>query len=709
MNICRFACRSALISTLLIFSCVSFVSAAPEPSKTKAKTIKDVKVAAKPKGKSKVTAEKFPAPKGKSPVALALAQPETKSIDSKFLAAREAFRQGDRSTLTRLESELSDHELAIYLAYWRLSQSVADINGDVAATQSFLNRYEGEYPAERLRISLIKELAKRGQWEEVSREYARLIAPEQDVLCLNLQARLQRGDETAFAAIRKLWNEPTENGDSCQPLLDRFANNGNLSNDEIWNRAHRLVEVNRLGNLRHTLDFLPNDIQPDNRHLDQATDRAPLWLGQLHNNNLNIAANRQLFAMALQRVARNDPSQAASQLRIYENSLNRDERARAWSHIALQGAKRLMPEARDWYKLTTPAVLSDENAQWKVRTALRAQDWGMVRDTIEGMPTDLAKRPEWVYWLGRAYKAGGRLQDADTLFNRIANQPHFYGNLADEELGRRITVPPAGKPASRAELSAISERPGIKRALAWFRLDQRTEGVKEWNWALKGMTDRDLLAAADMANKLGIFDRAISAADRTRTEHDYSLRYLTPYSDEIRTASRNQSVDDAWVYGLMRQESRFITGARSNVGAAGLMQLMPATAKWVANKIGLKNYSHSQVHDTTTNVLLGTTYMRLVLENLDNHPVLASAAYNAGPGRARKWRADTPLEGAIYAESIPFAETRDYVKKVMSNAVYYSVLFNGKPESLRDRLGVIPANGSAINGNANTLKNPDLP
>jgi soluble lytic murein transglycosylase len=153
----------------------------------------------------------------------------------------------------------------------------------------------------------------------------------------------------------------------------------------------------------------------------------------------------------------------------------------------------------------------------------------------------------------------------------------------------------------------------------------------------------------------------------------------------------------------MRQESRFITSAKSNVGASGLMQLMPATAKWVARKIGLRDFSQGRVNDTETNVLLGTSYMRLVMENLDNHPVLASAAYNAGPGRAKKWRADRPLEGAIYAETIPFSETRDYVKKVMSNAVYYSALFNGKPDSLKARLGTIGAR------TADAPKDADLP
>jgi soluble lytic murein transglycosylase len=314
------------------------------------------------------------------------------------------------------------------------------------------------------------------------------------------------------------------------------------------------------------------------------------------------------------------------------------------------------------------------------------------------MPPALAALPEWTYWLGRAYKAGGMTTEADALFQKVAGQPNFYGNLADDELERPINVPPQAAALTREEILGANGNPGLKRALALLRVNMRVEGVREWNWTLRGMSDRELLAAAELAKRNDVYDRAIAAADRTRNEHNYSLRYLAPFDDQVRPAAQKQAVDDAWVYGLMRQESRFITNAKSTVGASGLMQLMPATAKWVANKIGLANYSHSRVNDTDVNLLLGTSYMRMVMESLDNHPVLASAAYNAGPGRARRWRADRPLEGAIYAETIPFNETRDYVKKVMSNSVYYSALFEGKPQSLKPRLGIIGPRADAPKG-----------
>ncbi|MCB1965635.1 MAG: lytic transglycosylase domain-containing protein, partial [Candidatus Accumulibacter sp.] len=352
----------------------------------------------------------------------------------------------------------------------------------------------------------------------------------------------------------------------------------------------------------------------------------------------------------------------------------------------------------EWYQQAGDAALSEDAAEWKVRAALRVQDWGAVRSTIEAMPPELAAQSAWVYWLGRAYRAGGRLAEANAQFAKIAGQPDFYGNLASDDLGQPITPPPQASPPSMEELAAVQATPGVQRAMLFFRLNLRSEGVREWNWALRGMSDRELLAASEIALRANIYDRAIAAADRTRNEHDYALRYLAPFADQVRPAARSQALDDAWVYGLMRQESRFISNARSSAGASGLMQLMPATAKWVAGKIGLKNYHQGQVNDTETNLLLGTSYMRLVLEDLDNHPVLASAAYNAGPGRARRWRADVPLEGAIYTETIPFSETRDYVKKVMSNSVYYSALFDGHPQTLKNRLGTIaPRTGGEAN------------
>lgn len=610
--------------------------------------------------------------------------------DTAFLIARDAFRAGDYIKLERAANLVgTGYELSPYVEYFQLRMNLEQT--DPGTVRDFLERYEGAYVAEKLRGDWLRFLARKALWVGFEAEYPKLLSPEQDVACLNFQARLARGDKAALDEALPLWLSLLEPPDSCQPVLEALIWEKKVLARDVWARIRRQFEANRTNWAKATTHYLPASQSPEDRQMDAVVDRAMATLVKLPANWAATRAGRELAALAIQRVAMNDPRAAADQLEKLQDKMGEGERQWAWSQIALNAAKRHMPDALAWYAKAGATLLSDDGHQWKVRAALRAQDWGTVRSTIEAMPDRLAALPEWIYWLGRAYKAGGRTTQANALFEKIAGQPHFYGNLADEELDRFITPPAKAASVTKEELAKASADPGLKRALAFFRLEMRTEGVKEWNWSLRGMGDRELLAAAELAKGNQIYDRAIAAADRTKNEHDFSLRYLAPYGDQVRPVARNQSLDDAWVYGLMRQESRFITSAKSNVGASGLMQLMPATAKWVAKKLGLKDFHQGKVSDTDTNVLLGTAYMRMVMENLDNQPVLASAAYNAGPGRARKWRADQPLEGAIYAETIPFSETRDYVKKVMSNSVYYSSLFNGKPASLKARLGVIGA------------------
>ena len=237
----------------------------------------------------------------------------------------------------------------------------------------------------------------------------------------------------------------------------------------------------------------------------------------------------------------------------------------------------------------------------------------------------------------------------------------------------------------------MAAKPGFARALKFFEMNMRFEGVREWNWELRGMNDRELLAAAEYARRKNVLDRMVNTSDRTRGEYDFTQRFPTPHRDLMVSATNALGLDMAWTYGLIRQESRFVMNARSSAGASGLMQLMPKTAKWVARKIGMDGFSPGDVNDPKTNIALGTSYLKMVLDDLDGSQALASAAYNAGPKRPKNWRSTLtrPVEGAIFAETIPFTETRGYVKNVLSNATYYAAMFENRPQSLKSRLGSV--------------------
>jgi soluble lytic murein transglycosylase len=245
--------------------------------------------------------------------------------------------------------------------------------------------------------------------------------------------------------------------------------------------------------------------------------------------------------------------------------------------------------------------------------------------------------------------------------------------------------------------------PGIQRALALYRLDLDPEAFREWFWAVRGLEDRDLLAAAELARVAGEPDRAINTAERTVQLHDFAQRYPLPHRAALATASAQFGIDEAWLYAIIRQESRFMPEARSRAGATGLMQLMPATARWVARQIPVPAFRPAMLAQPDVNVQMGTYYFKRVLAELGD-PVLAATAYNAGPGRARRWRDVRALEGAIYAETIPFNETRDYVKKVVANTWYYTHRLTGRTASMRQLLGNVPGRtadppGAAIASN----------
>jgi Soluble lytic murein transglycosylase and related regulatory proteins (some contain LysM/invasin domains) len=345
------------------------------------------------------------------------------------------------------------------------------------------------------------------------------------------------------------------------------------------------------------------------------------------------------------------------------------------------------PSALSWY--AKAGDLSDLQLAWKARAALLARSWSDVLAAINDMTSKEREQSSWRYWKARALKETGRSDEAVALLKPLAGEYTFYGQLALEELGEKIAVPPTAYKPSAEDVRTVTALPGIQRGLALYKMNLRVDGNREWLWAIRGLDDKQLLAVSEVARRNELYDRAINTADRTESLHDFSLRYVAPYRDVLKPYTAQLDLDEAWVYGLIRQESRFIAGAKSSAGAGGLMQLMPATAKWVASKLGLRNWHASKVTDVDTNVSFGTYYLKHVLDTLDGSPVLASAAYNAGPGRARAWRTDTALEGAVYAETIPFNETRDYVKKVMSNATYYASSFTQQLQSLKQRLGII--------------------
>ena len=665
--------------------------------------------------------------------------------DDAFLAARDAFRSGDLARAALLSQRVtsldSRYPLAAYLDYWALTRQIRDYGDALTgaapddAIRRFIARNAGSVVADLARRDWLLALGKRGEWTTFEAEMPKFVLNDDaQVTCFQLTARAIRqirgvsigadastgdadpGAETTSVdellrmsrlAIAQPKDYASDVG-ACATLARVLVAEKRVTSQDIWSWIRLASDANNANAARRYALLLTDgerggDAVRFNRQLDAVLDKPAAWFAGGGGGEGGDGARwkRELALVAYTRVVRADPTVGIAGLpRPPSDFLTTAEMACLYAQLAAAAAKKQMPDANEWSKKSLAAEgLSEDVLGWQVRGALRAEDWKLVEALIEKMPPEMrraqASEGTWAYWLGRAYKAQKKSDAATAQFRPVADQFGFYGQLSTEELGQKITLPTRAQPASEAEIAAAKVLPGFQRALYFYRLDQRREGNLEWNFALRGMSDRELLAAAEYASRIQLLDRAVNTADRTRNEHDFAFRFLMPYKPQMQEKATATGLELEWVYGLIRQESRFVQVARSTVGASGLMQLMPATARYVAKKIGLDSYRPDGVNDLDTNLTLGTSYMRMVLDDLDNLPVLATAAYNAGPGRPRAWRATLtkPVEGAIFAETIPFNETRDYVKKVMSNATYYAVLISGTPQSLKARMGYIAQRG----------------
>jgi soluble lytic murein transglycosylase len=631
------------------------------------------------------------------------AEPAISADDQAFLSARDAARLGNGERLAQLAPRLAAHPLASYVEYWQLTLRLRQADPAVANdVEAFFTRHADTYVADRLRLDWALALAARDDFTGFDRESARLVWNTDDgqLRCFMALSRYrtatgQQAEAHAREARQLLANTRDSAGEGCLALTEALLADGRIS---AWERVRALVEQNQLATAKRigarALDA--NGRPVDQKMLAQAIDRPAAWL-TAHERRLT-QVQRELATVAIVRLARDNPQDAAE----YANSLNLlftpEQRGIVWGRVGHMAALKLMPEANHYYRrggehvgIGADAARVTEVLEWQVRAALRAGDWATVARTIDRMPESLRDDPAWIYWRARALQKDGRATEAQEQFQRISGQFHFYGKLAAEELGQPIVLPPRAHPPTAEDIEAFRLNVGFARALKFYDLGLRVEGHREWNWQLRGMTDPQLLAAAEFARSRGLLDRMINTSDRTRAEYDFTQRFPSPFREAMVQYAAPLGLDENWIYGLIRQESRFIMDARSSVGASGLMQLMPATARYVARKMNVADFTPARVNELDMNLQLGTGYLKMVLDDLDGSPVLATAAYNAGPGRPRAWRASLagPVEGAIFAETIPFNETRDYVKKVMSNSVYYAALSQDAAQSLKARLGVI--------------------
>ncbi|MBS1147299.1 MAG: hypothetical protein H6R08_1475 [Proteobacteria bacterium] len=607
--------------------------------------------------------------------------------DAAVQRARAAYIARQVANLERAAADVpADHVLSPYVEYWRLMLSG---RGDEARIADFLARYPDSRVAESLRADWLKSLGARAAWPQYLAEYPRLVKPDTTHQCYAYRAEWALGNPAHQREAVSLWFSGRDLPNACDPLFTQLIEAGLLNEEDVWRRIRLALEAGNVGVAQAVSNSLPEAQRPAASLFDQAA-RDPARLLNSGKLDFGQRGDREIGLYALDQVAKNNSGVAEQVLQKNAVKLSADELRTAWARLATWAARRHEAVALDWYQRAGLVAVTDFQREWWTRAALRAGDWQTVQRVTESMGESTRAQAVWRYWRARALQANGQRQAANAIFLALSREHHYYGQLAEEELGSVMQAPQINVKTGGENVAAIARNPGIARAQALYDLGLRSDATLEWNWTIQRFSDTQLLSAAELARQMEWYDRAIDTAERTRELHDFELRFLAPYRELARQAASDNQIDEAWVFGLMRQESRFINVARSNVGAAGLMQIMPATARWIAQRLGIKRFDTNEMQDPARNIQFGSYYLKHVQTSLDGSPVLATAAYNAGPGRAQRWRSSQPMEAAVYIESIPFTETRDYVKKVMSNAMYYATRFGQPSVLLKDRLGVLP-------------------
>jgi len=616
--------------------------------------------------------------------------------DDVIVQMKQAAQRGDKARLSALLPQARGHALEPWAAYWELKARLQEASA--IEVQDFLARYPGTYQEDRLRNDWLLLLGQRRDWDGFASVHANYrMNDDAQVRCYAILVdSLRTGTTTPAQAdeVRRNWFGQRELDDGCLTAADRFIAARTLSPNDAWKKARLSIEANRPQAARAAVMLVAPDAIPLFDEMNAST--AKFLAGRAF---VAAKSRKELVVLALIKMTIADPDTAASQLDgKWGPMLSAEERNWLWGAIGRQHATKLSPAAGAAFaNVTKLDDLSDDMLAWKTRAALREGRWKEVNTSIDAMSEVQQRDPTWVYWKARALNVYGgdeRRARARELFESIAGMRGFYELLALEELGQRVSVPTRPEPLTRDEKNAARSNAALNRALYAISIGLRPEGTREWNYATNlhdkgGMGDRELLAAADLACQREVWDRCINTSERTKGMIDIDQRFPMPFRDVVLRKSQDIGLDPAYVYGLIRQESRFIMDARSGVGASGLMQVMPATARWTANKIGLSGFTPNQITDRETNITIGTNYLKLALDDFDGSMPLAAAAYNAGPGRPRSWRNGPIVEAAIWAENVPFNETRDYVKKVLANTTNYAALISGRPQSLKDRLGSI--------------------
>jgi soluble lytic murein transglycosylase len=605
-----------------------------------------------------------------------------------YQAALKAARAGDIRRYRKLSEELQGYVLRPYVDYEYLKERLDSV--PTSAVRQFLDDAAAAPVSDMLRAKWLRRLAARGEWTEFLRDY-RPIENDTELACMRLERLLRSSEQQAalMQEVSMLWRTGKRLSPACEPVFAAWRAAGHMTADEVWTRIRLAMERRNTSLAKDLSRYLePSERVWVTRWI--AMHRNPVAELDSLRYPVETPIARMIVRHGVVRLAYRDPEAAMERWENLKQEylfLGEDENY-VLRNVGILAAQAHLPQALKWLTAVS-ADASDENLHlWRVRAALRAGDWQSAKRFVAALTEEQQQEPQWRYWNARILEETGRRMDAKAHYRALALERGYYGFLAADRIGSSYSMQHESVEAKPEEVNAILARTGIQMARELYLQGQITEARRQWQYTTNHMNNRELAVAAVVAREWGWYDRAILTVAKSDFQDDLELRFPVLYRDLIEENAQRHGIDTSWVYGIVRQESAFVPDARSPVGALGLMQLMPATGRLTARRLKIPARSTHAILDIENNLRLGTGYLRQMLDRYAGNQVLATASYNAGPNRIVEWLEDDEvMDAEVWVETIPYNETRNYVKNVLAyTAVYEHRLNEQQPVRLRQRM-----------------------
>ena len=602
-----------------------------------------------------------------------------------FLSAEEALEDDKHAEFARLSAQLQNYPLYPYLLYADLRKRLSTVSG--SEVQAFLNAYPETPITAQLRTKWLDRLWSKRDWKGFLENWEP--SPSAELQCRHLRVLLAVGEtDRALSEVKPLWLSGRSQPKECDPLFDTWRAAGYQSHELVWQRIELAMTAGQPGLAKYLARFL----SPQDRPL-VATWRAvhanPARLLSITNLGSDPVGIK-IFLHGIARQARSNPHDA---VRIWETlkgkyALTDAQIAQARGWIGMAFALKHQPDAVTWLSAVDDEHSTLNVRRWRVLSAVRFEQWSAAISAIDRLQPAEQTDPQWQYWRARALDALGQETTAKAIYLAVAKKRNYYGFLAADRTGSEYRFNEQPLPFSHSEVHATVERyPGIARARELYTLDRRYLARREWYAAVQRMDTDEKARIAQFAHDLGWHGRAIITVAGTPYLDDLDLRFPLAYQDQITKQATSAEVDPAWLFAVVRQESAFMPDARSPAGALGLMQIMPQTGETIARSLNSRLKSSRQLLEPATSIRFGSHYLRSLLDKFSGHRALANAAYNAGPRRVEQWvSASEVVPGDVWVDTVPFTETREYVRRIFAYTVIYEQRLGQQTRRLSERL-----------------------